>query len=118
MAIYIAFDVETPNRANDRMSAIGISAIKDNRIVVNYYSLVNPETHFDYFNTQLTGIDAEKVKNAPNFAELWEKIEPIMNRGILVAHNAVFDMSVLRQCLRSYGISWKSAAEAVVYFRT
>ncbi|MCR5599239.1 MAG: 3'-5' exonuclease [Ruminococcus sp.] len=111
MAIYIAFDVETPNRANDRMSAIGISAIKDNRIVANYYSLVNPETHFDYFNTQLTGIDAEKVKSAPNFAELWEKIEPIMSKGILVAHNAVFDMSVLRQCLRSYGISWKAAAD-------
>ena len=33
MAIYIVFDVETPNRANDRMSAIGITAIKDNKIV-------------------------------------------------------------------------------------
>ena len=43
-------------------------------------SLVDPETHFDYFNTQLTDIDAEKVKNAPNYAELWKKIEPIMNR--------------------------------------
>ena len=111
MAIYIVFDVETPNRANDRMSAIGITAIKDSKIVANYFSLVDPETHFDYFNTQLTGIDAEKVKNAPNFAELWKKIEPIMNKGILVAHNAVFDMSVLRSCLRSYGITWKPTAE-------
>ena len=40
MAIYIVFDVETPNRANDRMSAIGITAIKDNKIVVNYISLI------------------------------------------------------------------------------
>lgn len=96
MAIYIVFDVETPNSANDRMSAIGISAVKDNRIVANYFSLVDPETHFDAFNTQLTGIDAYKVKGAPNFAELWNKIEPIMSKGILVAHNAVFDMSVLR----------------------
>lgn len=31
MAVYIVFDVETPNRANDRMSAIGISAIKDGK---------------------------------------------------------------------------------------
>ena len=74
MAIYIVFDVETPNSANNRMSAIGISAIKDNKIVANYFSLVDPETHFDYFNTQLTGIDSEKVKDAPNFAELWKKI--------------------------------------------
>lgn len=111
MAIYIVFDVETPNHANNRMSAIGISAVKDNRIAANFFSLVDPETHFDYFNTKLTGIDAEKVKGAPNFPALWNKIEPIMNKGILVAHNAVFDMSVLRHCLSSYGITWKPAAE-------
>ena len=62
MAVYIVFDVETPNHANDRMSAIGITAVRDNKIAANYFSLVDPETHFDYFNTQLTGIDAEKVK--------------------------------------------------------
>jgi DNA polymerase-3 subunit epsilon len=111
MAVYIVFDVETPNRANDRISSIGIAAVKDGRIVASYASLVDPETHFDRFNTQLTGIDAERVRNAPNFAQLWEKIAPIMSRGILVAHNAVFDMSVLRQCLRGYGIQWKTEAE-------
>lgn len=76
MAVYIVFDVETPNRANDRMSAIGITAIKDNRIAANYFSLVDPETHFDSFNTQLTGIDAEKIKGAPNFAQLWKMKGP------------------------------------------
>ena len=35
MAVYIVFDVETPNRANDRMSAIGITAIKNDKIVAN-----------------------------------------------------------------------------------
>ena len=29
---YIAFDVETPNRYNDRMSAIGITVVEDGRI--------------------------------------------------------------------------------------
>ncbi len=111
MATYIVFDVETPNRANNRMSAIGISVIKDNKIADNFFSLVDPETHFDYFNTRLTGIDAQKVKGAPNFSELWKKIEPIMNMGILVAHNAVFDMSVLKRCLNDYSISWKPTAE-------
>ena len=38
------------------MNAIGITAIKGNKIVANYFSLVDPETHLDYFNTQLTGI--------------------------------------------------------------
>lgn len=105
---YIVFDVETPNRANDRMSAIGITVIKDNKIADEFYSLINPETHFDYFNTQLTGISQQTVKNAPTFPEVWKKISPIMEQGILTAHNAVFDMSVLKRCLSDYDIKWKA----------
>ena len=73
MAVYIVFDVETPNRANDRMSAIGITAIKNDKIVANYFSLVDPETHFDYFNTQLTGIDSEKVKERSELCRALEE---------------------------------------------
>ena len=104
---YIAFDVETPNRYNDRISAIGIAVVEDGEIVHNFYSLVNPETGFDWFNTQLTGIDEAAVADAPTFAELWDQIEPIMGSGILVAHNAPFDMSVLKKCLQAYGIDWQ-----------
>ena len=55
MPRYIAFDVETPNRYNSRMSAIGISVIEDRTITEEYFSLVDPEQSFDWFNTQLTG---------------------------------------------------------------
>ena len=83
MARYIAFDVETPNRFNSRMSAIGIAVVEDGRIV------------------------SEAVAGAPTFPELWERIEPLMSSGILVAHNAPFDMGVLKKCLQSYGIAWR-----------
>ena len=108
---YVAFDVETPNRFNNRMSAIGISVIEDGAIRDNYFSYVNPEARFDYFNTKLTGIDERTVRNAPAFPELWKEIEPIMSGGILVAHNAVFDLGVLKKCLQDYGISWKPSGE-------
>ena len=113
MSRFIVFDVETPNRYNNRMSAIGISVIEDNKIVDEFYSLVNPETHFDNFNIKLTGIDENKVANAPTFPELWEQIEPIMNSGMLVAHNASFDMNVLKKCLHDYNIEWKPYARYV-----
>ncbi len=107
MKRFVAFDVETPNRRNDRMSAIGITVIEGGVIVDEFYSLVNPETYFDAFNSKLTGIDTDTVRDAPNFLELWGRIEPVMSSGILVAHNAVFDMGVLRKCLRYYDVEWK-----------
>lgn len=104
---YIAFDVETPNSRNNRMSSIGIAVMEAGEIVESFYSLIDPECHFDYFNVTLTGITPEMVKGKPTFPELWLEIEPIMSSGILVAHNAPFDMSVLAKCLRDYGIVWR-----------
>ena len=107
MTRYIVFDVETPNRYNNRISAIGISVVEDAKIINEYFYFVNPGQRFDWFNTQLTGISAELVADAPTFPQLWKVIEPVMNSGILVAHNASFDMGVIRKCLRDYGIAWK-----------
>ena len=107
MSRFIVFDVETPNRFCDRMSSIGITVIENGEITEEFYSLVNPETRFDYFNVQLTGISEETVKNAPTFPQVWAQIEPIMSSGLPVAHNAVFDMGVLKKCLKNYEIEWK-----------
>lgn len=107
---YIAFDVETPNYLNDRMSAIGITVIDSGVIVDDFYSLVNPEEQFNYFNVQLTGITPEMVADKPTFSELWTELEPLMSTGILIAHNAPFDMRVLAQCLSAYGIDWQPFA--------
>ena len=69
MSRFVVFDVETPNRYNNRMSAIGIDVIEDGVIVNEYYSLVDPEQSFDYFNTRLTGIGAETVIGSPTLLE-------------------------------------------------
>ena len=110
---YIVFDVETPNRYNNRMSAIGISIVEDGMIQDEFYSLVDPEQPFDWFNTVLTGINEETVFDAPTFPELWERIEPLMSSGVLVAHNAGFDLGVLRRCLRGYEIEWKPTVKGL-----
>ena len=104
---YLLFDVETPNSRNNRMSAIGITVVENEKIVDERYYLVNPECEFNSFNVYLTGITPEMVQNQPNFEVLWDELEPIFESGILMAHNAPFDMSVLAKCLNDYRISWK-----------
>ena len=86
-----------------------MTKIVDGKITDPFFSYVNPEVDFDSFNTELTGISAATVKDAPTFAALWGKIEPMMESGILVAHNAVFDLSVLKECLSAYNITWKKS---------
>ena len=104
---YVVFDVETPNYSNNRISSIGITVIEDAAIVDEYYTLVNPEAHFDPFNIRLTGITPEMVEDQPTFPQLWEKIAPVMSSGLLIAHNAPFDMGVLAKCLSAYQIEWQ-----------
>ena len=101
---YICFDVETPNFKNERMSSIGVCVVENGKIADEFYTLIDPEQHFDSFNIALTHITPESVKDAPNFAEAWRTVGPIMKSGLLTAHNAQFDMSVLSKCLRSYGL--------------
>ena len=110
-ARFIVFVVETPNRYNDRISAIGITVVENQSVKDRFFSYVNPQTFFDSFNTKLTRISESTVATAPSFPELWRKIEPIMSGGILVAHNALFDLGVLKKCLDDYGIAWKKEAE-------
>lgn len=107
---YIAFDVETPNSANDRMSAIGLVVLEGNRIVEEFSTLINPEVYFNRFNIQLTGISPEAVADAPTFPDVWPRLRRILDGGILIAHNAPFDMSVLAKCLDAYGICWREFA--------
>jgi exodeoxyribonuclease V alpha subunit len=114
---FVCFDVETPNARNDRMSAIGITVVDNGAVTEEFFSYVNPEEPFDAFNTELTGICAETVASAPTFKELWPKIKPLMSSGVLVAHNAPFDMGVLKKCLLNYGIIWKERASYVCTVR-
>ena len=104
---YIAFDVETPNHYNDRMSAIGVAVVEGGRVTETYDLLVDPEVPFEPFNVALTGITPRMVTGQPAFPALWEELRPIFESGVLVAHNAQFDLSVLAKCLRDYGIFWK-----------
>ena len=96
---YVAFDVESPNKANDRMSAIGVAVVEDGQIVEEFYTMVQPETHFDMTDIELTGLSETVVAGSPTFPELWPTLAPLLSSGLLIAHNAPFDMSVLAKCL-------------------
>ena len=97
---FVAIDFETANSDRDSACQIGITTVLNGEIKDVKCWLINPETHFDYFNILIHGITEERVKDSPTFKELWPEIETYF-KNLVFAHNATFDMTVLWAMLNS-----------------
>lgn len=104
------FDVETPNRRNDRICSIGIVQTDNSGTIIRSESfLVNPDARFDESNMSVHGISPIMVERAKTFDELWKlSICPMFDGTLVSAHNASFDLSVLAKTLTNYGIDMPS----------
>lgn len=102
----IAIDFETATSARNSACEIGATIIEDGRIRESRSWLIRPPIwpNFEPFNVKLHGISAESVKNEPDFATLWPELAPWFEGRIVLAHNAAFDIGVLRDMLKSYDL--------------
>lgn len=104
---FVAIDFETANEKRNSACSLGITVVENNKIVEEKYWLIKPyEMRFEPMNIWIHGIKEEDVENAKTFKELWDEIRPYLDGKLVVAHNAAFDMSVLRKTLDSYNIPY------------
>lgn len=97
------YDVETANAKNiGSICAVGWELYSDDERIDGGYSLIDPQGRFSKNNTEIHGITAEMVKGAPTFAEYWETVlKRKMEKAVVIAHSAGFDMSATEQALFS-----------------
>lgn len=104
---FVAIDFETANSKRSSACAMGIAVVKNGEIVEKRAWLIRPkELRFDKINVYIHGITQNDVKDEPEFNFLWNSIKPYLENQIVVAHNASFDMSVLRHVLDEYNIPY------------
>ena len=102
---FVAIDFETANPSRNSACAIGITPVKNGIVGESYYSLIRPpELEFSPWNTRVHGITEIDVIDSPTLRDLWPEISPLIEDGLVVAHNASFDMSVLRHSLHAVGL--------------
>lgn len=100
---FITIDFETATSQRDSPCEIGLTFVQDGKIVDTKSWLIKPMyNQFDYFNTLIHGIGPEHVADKPEFNELWSEIKSLVENKFLIAHNAGFDISVLRRTLEAY----------------
>lgn len=103
---FTAIDFETANSSRSSACALGLVQVRDGVVTAEYDWLIDPRQRFDGMNIAIHGITPSMVKGKPTFAELWPTIEPLLQGEIVIAHNASFDMSVLRYCLDDSSLSY------------
>lgn len=106
---FTAIDFETANSSRSSVCAVGVSLVEGGRVSGQLFQLIRPDPlDFDPFNTFIHGITEADVWDAPTFGEFWPALTQRI-AGPLVAHNASFDMSVLRHVLDESGIAYPEA---------
>lgn len=108
MLNFAAIDFETANKFKNSACSLAIVTVEDGQIVKKAYSLIKPPfMSFDPECIEIHGIQMEDVLNEPTFDTLWDRIyENHLKGKIVIAHNAKFDIGVLRATLDYYKIPW------------
>lgn len=104
---FTAIDFETANSNPSSACSVGLARVRDGVVVDRAMWLIHPpESHGEFlpFNVKIHGITPEMVADARGWAEQIEELLGFIGDDIAVAHNANFDMGVIRA----------SCAEAVV----
>lgn len=106
---FVAIDFETANEKRNSPCSIGIAVVKNGEIIEKVHHLIKPkEMRFMPINIGIHGIRPSMVEHELEFDKVWEKIEKYFKDNLVIAHNASFDISVLRNTLELYNIEMPS----------
>jgi len=103
---FTAIDFETANSSTASACAVGLVRVRDGEIVAKTGWLIRPPAGHDAFfelNTRIHGIEAADVVDAKGWSEQLDDLAAFAGADILVAHNAGFDMAVLRRASEACG---------------
>jgi DNA polymerase III epsilon subunit family exonuclease len=102
----IVFDLETTglDHEADRIIEIGAHKLLGGKLVDQFEALVRTDVERTEQNIQLTGITSEMLADQPAIEEVLPRFLDFIEGGILVAHNAEFDIGMIRAAASRLGI--------------
>ena len=107
MEEYIVVDLETtgldPYKGCEIIE-IGITEIKENKIVKNYSRLIKPKSHIPYFITEITNISDDTVKDEEGLETVLPRFRKYIGDRTIIAHNAKFDLKFLNFYLKEHNL--------------
>jgi DNA polymerase-3 subunit epsilon len=99
MLNFTALDFETANCHRGSPCSIGLVKVRHGKPSGERHWLMRPPEaydNFDYFNVSLHHITPELVRNEPRWHERLPAILDFIGGDVVIAHNAAFDIGVMR----------------------
>lgn len=103
---FTAIDFETANSSNASACAVGLVRVRDGVVVDQTGWLIQPPPGHDRFfelNIRIHGIRPEDVIGAPTWTAQLGPLAEFIGDDVLVAHNAGFDMAVIKRACEATG---------------
>ena len=102
---FVAIDFETAHALIP--CEIGVCVVRDGVVTERFSHLIKPSCfpYINYYNQQIHGITPQMVAESDTFDSLWyNKLRDYFEKETIVAHNAGFDISVLKAALTHYDL--------------
>ncbi|MCK2026813.1 3'-5' exonuclease [Microbacterium sp. SSW1-47] len=103
---FTAIDFETANSSPASACAVGLVRVRGGEVVATAGWLIQPPPGHDEFmewNVRIHGIRPEHVATASSWADQFDRLCAFAGADVLVAHNAGFDLNVLRRAAEATG---------------
>ena len=106
---YTAIDFETANSYPGGGASVALVRFdQDGQKLEEFYTLLRPKhSYFDPGMTAVHNLDEGECLASTEFDRVWPRMRAFIGNDLLVAHNAVFDMGVLKGSLEAYDIEAK-----------
>jgi DNA polymerase-3 subunit epsilon len=107
-AEFVALDTETNGYGGDlcEMTEVGAVLVGGGELHETYDSLVRVERPLSRGIQRFTGITQGMVDGAPPPDEVLTELANLLDGRVMIAHNARFDVGVLKQAFERAGIDW------------
>ena len=91
---YVCVDLETTGRDRDLNEIIELGAVRieNGRITETYQTLIKPKQRIPKFIFHLTGIDPQRIKEAPSFESVADEIRNFIGDDIFKYIYAIFSI--------------------------
>jgi DNA polymerase III epsilon subunit-like protein len=115
MTSWVAIDFETANEYRGSPCAVAMVAVQDDKVVERYTTYIQPPPSTAYFSpfcVSLHGITPRHVQSAPTWPQALKEIVEFIDDRPVVAHNAAFDLGVVRNACDQMDMPWPTLTYA------